>query len=176
MRRATSMALLSGAALTTWGRCSRWIRTATRPCSTASPRPGGDGSQPRAGLVLDAQGNLYGTTYVGGASGDGTVFKLTAATSLACQVTPPVPSIPQNGGTWGGDPYDHLKGTTIAGKGCALTSLNMALNFAGESWNPGTLNSRLDATGGYGPKGVVLWGVATAASNGGRVSNPVIFD
>src|SRR5271157_511854 len=140
------------------------------------PATGGDGSQPRAGLVLDAQGNLYGTTYVGGASGDGTVFKLTAATSLACQVTPPVPSIPQNGGTWGGDPYDHLKGTTIAGKGCALTSLNMALNFAGESWNPGTLNSRLDATGGYGPKGVVLWGVATAASNGGRVSNPVIFD
>ncbi|MGH9644766.1 MAG: choice-of-anchor tandem repeat GloVer-containing protein, partial [Terriglobales bacterium] len=36
-----------------------------------------DGSTPRAGLALDSQGNLYGTTYKGGVHGDGTVFKLT---------------------------------------------------------------------------------------------------
>jgi len=36
----------------------------------------GDGAYPDAGVVLDAQGNLYGTTYVGGASGVGTVFKV----------------------------------------------------------------------------------------------------
>jgi len=35
---------------------------------------GGDGSYPYAGLVRDAKGNLYGTTYDGGASGYGTVF------------------------------------------------------------------------------------------------------
>jgi uncharacterized repeat protein (TIGR03803 family) len=35
-----------------------------------------DGSSPQAGLVMDAGGNLYGTTVVGGASGDGTVFEL----------------------------------------------------------------------------------------------------
>jgi len=29
------------------------------------------------GVIFDNQGNLYGTTYQGGASGDGTVFKLT---------------------------------------------------------------------------------------------------
>jgi len=34
----------------------------------------GDGSSPFAGLVLDKSGNLYGTTYSGGASGYGTVF------------------------------------------------------------------------------------------------------
>jgi uncharacterized repeat protein (TIGR03803 family) len=33
-----------------------------------------DGSHPRAGLVLDTSGNLYGTTYDGGANGKGTVF------------------------------------------------------------------------------------------------------
>lgn len=36
-----------------------------------------DGATPEAGLILDAAGNLYGTTYFGGASGAGTVFKLT---------------------------------------------------------------------------------------------------
>lgn len=36
-----------------------------------------DGSSPLGALVLDAQGNLYGTTMMGGASHVGTVFKLT---------------------------------------------------------------------------------------------------
>jgi uncharacterized repeat protein (TIGR03803 family) len=36
----------------------------------------GDGSDPRSGLVQDAAGNLYGTTYVGGAKGAGTVYRL----------------------------------------------------------------------------------------------------
>src|SRR5579864_2916212 len=37
----------------------------------------GDGSTPYAGLILDKQGTLYGTTYLGGANNEGTVFKLT---------------------------------------------------------------------------------------------------
>jgi uncharacterized repeat protein (TIGR03803 family) len=36
---------------------------------------GGDGASPQAGLIMDAQGNLYGTTWAGGV-GWGTVFKL----------------------------------------------------------------------------------------------------
>jgi uncharacterized repeat protein (TIGR03803 family) len=35
-----------------------------------------DGYHPRAGLVLDTNGNLYGTTYDGGANGEGTVFEV----------------------------------------------------------------------------------------------------
>ncbi len=42
---------------------------------TGSP----DGDSPRAGLVLDAAGNLYGTTFGGGTSNLGTVFKLDTA-------------------------------------------------------------------------------------------------
>lgn len=37
---------------------------------------GSDGSRPRAGLTMDGQGNLYGTTMQGGAHDAGTVFKL----------------------------------------------------------------------------------------------------
>jgi uncharacterized repeat protein (TIGR03803 family) len=42
---------------------------------TASP----DGSGPQAGLIRDAAGNLYGTTYNGGTYNYGTVFELTPA-------------------------------------------------------------------------------------------------
>jgi uncharacterized repeat protein (TIGR03803 family) len=37
---------------------------------------GTDGSSPSRGLVFDAAGNLYGTTLLGGAFGDGVVFEL----------------------------------------------------------------------------------------------------
>ena len=37
---------------------------------------GGDGASPTAGLVQGSDGALYGTTFYGGSSGDGTVFKL----------------------------------------------------------------------------------------------------
>jgi uncharacterized repeat protein (TIGR03803 family) len=36
----------------------------------------GDGLVPNGGMVMDSSGNLYGTTYGGGAYGNGTVFKL----------------------------------------------------------------------------------------------------
>jgi len=44
---------------------------------TGSP---GDGAIPRATLIMDKAGNLYSTTSNGGASGFGTVFKLTVLT------------------------------------------------------------------------------------------------
>jgi uncharacterized repeat protein (TIGR03803 family) len=40
-------------------------------------KSGNDGSQPYASLILDGQGNLYGTTTIDGAYSNGTVFKVT---------------------------------------------------------------------------------------------------
>ncbi len=37
---------------------------------------GSDGATPLAGVTIDAAGNLYGTTYVGGGKGFGTVYRL----------------------------------------------------------------------------------------------------
>src|SRR5207244_5067096 len=41
-----------------------------------------DGTYPRAGLIQDSAGNLYGTTQGGGASGYGTVYKLAPSGAL----------------------------------------------------------------------------------------------
>lgn len=40
-----------------------------------------DGASPYGGVILDAAGNVYGTTYYGGSSGAGTVFKIDPAGS-----------------------------------------------------------------------------------------------
>ena len=36
-----------------------------------------DGVEPRGGMVVDAKGNIYGSTFIGGASEFGTVFRIT---------------------------------------------------------------------------------------------------
>lgn len=41
---------------------------------------GSDGANPYGGIARDSSGNLYGTTYAGGANSDGTVFKVAANT------------------------------------------------------------------------------------------------
>ena len=43
---------------------------------------GSDGAYPEAGVIADMAGNLYGTTYGGGAGGQGTVFQLTPSGTL----------------------------------------------------------------------------------------------
>lgn len=40
-----------------------------------------DGKSPQAGLIFDAAGDLYGTTFYGGTGGGGTVFELTLGSS-----------------------------------------------------------------------------------------------
>jgi len=76
-----------------------------------------DGKNPDAGLLIDKNNNLYGTTFNGGASNKGAVFKLTPPS------TADTPLLFSFTGTTGGNPYASLVadsagvlyGTTVNG-------------------------------------------------------------
>jgi uncharacterized repeat protein (TIGR03803 family) len=83
-----------------------------------------DGEGPYAGLVMDAAGNLYGTTASGGAQGDGTAFELTPNTARTkWRETVLYSFCAQSDCTDGSDPYaglimdaaGNLYGTTYGG-------------------------------------------------------------
>jgi uncharacterized repeat protein (TIGR03803 family) len=83
---------------------------------------GADGKYPNDGLISDAEGNLYGTTGMGGAFGQGVVFKVTPAgvETVLYSFT---------GGADGGEPWGRLLrdsqgnfyGTTYLGGGLQLS-------------------------------------------------------
>jgi len=83
---------------------------------------GADGKYPNSGLIADGQGNLYGTTGMGGVFGQGVVFKVTpaGAESVLYAFT---------GGSDGGEPWGRLLrdsqgnfyGTTYADGGLQLS-------------------------------------------------------
>jgi uncharacterized repeat protein (TIGR03803 family) len=75
-----------------------------------------DGSNPRSTLVLDADGNLYGTAGYGGGSGAGVVFEVTASgnfTVLHTFTRSPDGSLPFAGLAM--DAKGNLFGTTVEG-------------------------------------------------------------
>jgi uncharacterized repeat protein (TIGR03803 family) len=86
---------------------------------------GPDGASPCAGLVIDKQGNVYGTTLYGGSANYGTVFELTPAgveTVLHNFTLEPDGGYPQ--GSLVLDAEDNLYGTTGDGgaSACSFTT------------------------------------------------------
>ena len=81
---------------------------------------GADGANPFAGVVMDAAGNLYGTTNNGGAAGAGVVFKLgttgheTVLHTFSCLGCPAHDGMSPNGGVIR-DSAGNLYGTTSKG-------------------------------------------------------------
>ncbi len=75
-----------------WGTVFELTPTATPPWTPTvlyDFSGGLDGGNPYAGLIFDAAGNLYGTTFNGGGgTGGGTVFELTPAAPLPWKETP----------------------------------------------------------------------------------------
>jgi uncharacterized repeat protein (TIGR03803 family) len=83
-----------------------------------------DGALPYAGLVEDADGNFYGTTYQGGTSNSGTVFKITSTGRLTTLYS----FCSQSGCTDGAFPYAGLVYATDG-------------NFYGATYQGGANNS-----------------------------------
>ena len=116
---------------------------------------GTDGDQPAAGLVFDAAGNLYGTTYVGGTSDKGTVFELTPAgggtwtEKVLYNFNGTSGAIPQAGLIF--DAAGNLYSTTFAGGTYNLGTLFELTPAGGGTWTEQVLHSFGNGTDGSGP-------------------------
>jgi uncharacterized repeat protein (TIGR03803 family) len=98
---------------------------------------GTDGCFPLAGVVRDSKGNLYGTTYSGGASGFGTVFKVTPSgtETVIHSFTPNGEDgfYPEAGVIL--DSEDNVDGTTDRGGVVGLGSMFKVTPSGAETWS-----------------------------------------
>jgi uncharacterized repeat protein (TIGR03803 family) len=117
---------------------------------------GADGNSPLSNLILDKAGNLYGTTFVGGAYGDGEVFELTH--NQAGEWTETV-LYSFTGGVDGADPYyagvifdssGNLYGTTTGG-GTSNFGTVFELTPSGGGWSETVLHSFAGGKDGQSP-------------------------
>lgn len=110
-----------------------------------------DGEYPYSGVTLDAQGNIYGTTWMGGPNNFGTVYRLTHSGSgwtlntLYSFTNSSDGSLPVGGLVF--DQAGNLYGTTESG-GAGGAGTVFELSPSGGGWNFTVLHS---FTGQYGP-------------------------
>src|SRR5271156_4978373 len=130
---------------------------------------GKNGSDPEARLILDAAGNLYGTTSAGGnsacdGSGCGTAFRLTPSTNGKWKLTTRF----EFNGTDGASPYaalsfdaaGNLYGTTSGGgKFGEGTVFKLSPSKGDDAWTHTTLFN-FNGADGAGPRGSVVFDAA----------------
>jgi uncharacterized repeat protein (TIGR03803 family) len=145
---------------------------------------GTDGGLPSAGLILDAHGNLFGTTQFGGSAGLGTVFELTPAggglyTQSVLHSFPGVPDGEEPQSSLILDANGNLYGTTpLAGSAYAGTVYELSPNGGGGYAERILYNFSAGADGGGPGAGLVLdanGNLYGTASGGGKVNAGVVF-
>jgi uncharacterized repeat protein (TIGR03803 family) len=113
-----------------------------------------DASTPAGPIIIDAAGNIYGTSIGGGANGGGTVYRFS----------------PTAGGAW---TEDILYSFTFRGAGGSTPGSRLLLDSSGNIYGTTSLGGNLDCNnGGYGPQdgcGVVFQ--LTPASDGTWTEN-----
>lgn len=124
-----------------------------------------EGANPRSGVVLDGSGNIYGTTYSGGSSGFGVVYRLSPNTSGGWNVT-----VLHNftAGADGGSPNaliigasDVFYGTTYLGGfrghcisfGCGVV---FRLSHVAGAWREGPIHTFTGGKDGGNPSGLAM--------------------
>jgi len=162
---------------------------------------GADGQQPLAGLIMDANRNLYGTTYGGGTNSSGTVFELTPPATVGGKRTE---TILWNFGSVGSgdgefpsaglimDPSGHLYGTTFDGGAYSCESFDAEFcgtvfeltppATRGENWTEAIL-SNLGGAAGANPQANLimdkrgdLYGTTTGPYAGALVPVGAVFE
>jgi uncharacterized repeat protein (TIGR03803 family) len=124
---------------------------------------GADGEYPSTDLVVDASGNLYGTSVQGGANGSGTVFRLSpSASGWTHTVVYNFTGQADGGQPYGGVVLDaqgnNLYGTAVVGgthrgspcidSGCGVA---FKLTQSGGSWHQSVIHTFTGGSDGYGP-------------------------
>ena len=94
------------------------------------------GAFSRGGLIADANGNLFGTTYLGGANGYGTVFEITNSAGVYSSTPITVASFDSNDGAYPfaglvADAHGNLFGTTALGGANGLGTVFEIANNSG---------------------------------------------
>jgi uncharacterized repeat protein (TIGR03803 family) len=124
---------------------------------------GNDGSNPQAALMMDAKGDLYGTTYSGGATGNGVVFELAQHKHKGTWTYHTLWGF--SGGNDGGVPAGsltmdnagNLYGTTTQG-GTGVVGTVFELSPSGKKWSESVLYNFTGNNDGGEPMGNVLLG------------------
>jgi hypothetical protein len=134
-----------------------------------SVRPGWPIAIPSAGQLVIGGSNLL---YV--ISQNQKLYSIQGTPLSVCQLNVQslrqgIPPVGDGVPAWETNLYDHTQtGETIYEVGCALTSLSMALNFAGLPNDPGTLNRFMVQTDtDYTDAETVNWGPATRDASAG---------
>jgi len=148
----------------------------------------GDGTNPYASLVLDAHGNLYGTTCYGGANGNGAVFELTPSLSGTWTETV-LHSFTGEDGSCSFAPliFDtagNLYGTAYNGGAYGWGAVFELIRSSGGTWTEKVLHSfSVNSPRGYWPQnGLVfdasgnLYGTANGGTIYGGSSRGVVFE
>jgi uncharacterized repeat protein (TIGR03803 family) len=147
---------------------------------------GSDGSGPMSALISDAAGNLYGTTYTGGANGAGTVFKLSpnrSSPGWAYSLLHSFTAVPYGNGGDGANPYaglafdaaGNLYGTTVFGGPAGGGVVYKLSPNANGSWTESVIYAFQGGNDGNTPYGGVvfdaagnLYGTTSSGGSGGR--------
>jgi uncharacterized repeat protein (TIGR03803 family) len=136
-----------------------------------------DGAYPFAGLIMDASGNLYGTTRYGGLAGDGTVFELAQGSGT-------ITTLASFNGANGANPdapltmdsSGNLYGTTVYGGGSGAGTVFEIVQGSGTITTLVSFNS----TDGYGPSAAVIMdsggNLYGTTSNGGLLNDGTVFE
>jgi len=123
-----------------------------------------DGANPQSSLIVDASGNLFGTTEYGGTSGDGTVFELANTGTVANPTyTSPPTTLASFDGTYGSflygsliaDTSGDLFGTANEGGANGDGTVFELVSNGGGSYTPITLLN-FDGTDGANPTGSLI--------------------